>query len=148
MSEEENKNNNALGGVTETLTGVLETLKTNPKAMYAAVGGVVVVVLGLALGGGGEGTKIRAAAVGTGQTITLENPNGGSSHLTVIPGMQSASEAEENLEVSVCVASGGTRATVEEEQMVGQLPYVKLKVLDGDCQGKSGWTSKVNIKAE
>lgn len=136
---EENKSNNALAGV-------IETLKTNPKAMYAAIGGVVVVILGLAMGGG-EGKKAAVAAVGAGQTITLENPNGGNSHLTAVPGMQSASEAEENQEVSVCVAPGGTRATVEEEQMVGQLPYVKLKVLDGDCQGKSGWTSKINIKA-
>ena len=143
-ASEDNKGvNNALAGA----AGLIETLKTNPKAMYAAIGAVVVVVLGLAFGGGGEGKKAPIATVGVGQNITLENPNGGSSHLTTIPGMQSASEAEENQEVSVCVVSGGTRATVEEEQMVGQLPYVKLKVLDGDCQGKTGWTSKVNVKA-
>ena len=57
-----------------------------------------------------------------------------------------STEAEEDQEQSVCVTKAGTKATVEEEMVVGQLPFVKVKVLDGDCQGKSGWTSKVNVK--
>jgi len=140
MSEESNNSNNAVAGI-------IETLKTNPKAVYAAVGGVVGLIILVLSMGGGDGQKAKIASIGPGQTVTLENPNGGSSHLTAVPGMQSASEAEENQEVSICVAVGGTRATVVEEQMVGMLPYVKLNVIDGDCQGKSGWTSKVNIKA-
>ncbi len=126
---------------------VIHTLKTNPKAMYALVGAVVVVILATFMGGGSEGTKITAAAVQIGQTVTLENPNGGNSHLTLGPGMVSASDAEEDKDQSVCVAKGGAKATVEEEQVVGMLPFVKVKVLDGECQGKTGWTSKVNIKA-
>jgi hypothetical protein len=141
MSEETKENTG------NAVAGIVETLKTNPKVLYGAIGGVVVIMLGLAMGGGGEGEKVKVASIGPGQTVTLENPNGGLSHLTAVPGMQSASEAEENQEVSICVAAGGTRASVEEEQMVGMLPYVKLKVIDGDCQGKTGWTSKVNIKA-
>lgn len=139
---EENKNSS------DAAAGILETLKTNPKAMYAAIGAGILVILGvLSLSGGGGGTQAKIATIGPGQSVVLENPNGGVSHLTAVPGMQSASEAEENQEVSICVAPEGTRATVEQEQMVGLLPYVKLNITDGVCQGKSGWTSKVNIKA-
>jgi hypothetical protein len=126
---------------------IINTLKTNPKARDALIGAVVVVVLALTMGGGGEIQQRAPASVATGQTVTLENPNGGNSHLTTVPGLMSASDAEEDKEQSVCLAKGGTKATVEEEQIVGQLPFVKVKVLDGDCQGKTGWTSKVNIKA-
>lgn len=138
---EENKNSS------DAAAGILETLKTNPKAMYAAIGAGILVILGVLSLSGGGGTQAKIATIGPGQSVVLENPNGGVSHLTAVPGMQSASEAEENQEVSICVAPEGTRATVEQEQMVGLLPYVKLNITDGVCQGKSGWTSKVNIKA-
>lgn len=143
MSEDNNKGDAAQGNA---IQNVIQILKTNPKALYALVGAVVVTALAIAMGGGGEEIKVKAA-VSAGQTVTLENPNGGNSHLTVAPGLVSASGAEEDKEQSICVAKGGTKATVEEEQVVGQLPFVKVKVQDGDCQGKSGWTSKVNIKA-
>lgn len=127
--------------------GLIETLKSNPKARYAVIGAAVVVLLALMLGGGEEAKKVPTAVISVGSAVTLENPNGGNSHLTTVPGLMSASEAEEDKEQSVCVAKAGTKATVEEEQVVGRLPFVKVKVTDGECQGKSGWTSKVNIKA-
>jgi hypothetical protein len=125
--------------------GIVETLKSNPKALYAAIGALVVIVLVLALSGGGQDVQVKTA-LSVGQQVTLDNPNGGGSHLTTTPGLMSTSEAEEDQEQSVCVTKAGTKATVEEEMVVGQLPFVKVKVLDGDCQGKSGWTSKVNVK--
>ncbi|MGI9212201.1 MAG: hypothetical protein ACR2HF_06980 [Methylococcaceae bacterium] len=141
MSEESKNSNGAVASI-------LETLKTNPKAMYAAIGAGLLLILGvLSLSGGGSSTQAKIPTIGPGQSVVLGNPNGGDSHLTAVPGMQSASEAEENQEVSICVAPEGTRATVQEEQLVGLLPYVKLNIIDGVCQGKSGWTSKVNIKA-
>ncbi|MBP1151010.1 MULTISPECIES: hypothetical protein [Methylocaldum] len=137
MSEENNPSKPA--------QGILDTLKSNPKALYAAIGAVLVIVLVLAMSGGGEEVQIKTT-VSVGQQVTLDNPNGGGSHLTTMPGLISTSEAEEDQEQSVCVTKAGTKATVEEEMVVGQLPFVKVKVLDGDCQGKSGWTSKVNVK--
>lgn len=125
--------------------GIVDTLKSNPKALYAAIGALVVIVLVLALSGGGQDVQVKTA-LSVGQQVTLDNPNGGGSHLTTTPGLMSTAEAEEDQEQSVCVTKAGTKATVEEEMVVGQLPFVKVKVLDGDCQGKSGWTSKVNVK--
>ncbi len=129
----------------KAVQGIVETLKSNPKALYAAIGALVVIVLVLAMSGGGQEVQVKTA-LSVGQQVILDNPNGGGSHLTTTPGLMSTSEAEEDQEQSVCLTKAGTKAMVEEEMVVGQLPFVKVKVLDGDCQGKSGWTSKVNVK--
>lgn len=137
MSEDNNKASAA--------SGLITTLKTNPMAL----GGVVVAVLlvGLWLGSSGGGGKVEVKTqVAVGQSVVLDNPNGGASHLTVSPGLMS-SASEDDKETSVCTVPGGTKGQVEEEQVAGQLPFVKVKILDGDCKGKSGWTSKINVKA-
>lgn len=126
--------------------GVLETLKTNPKARYALIGAVVVVILASFMGGGEEVTKVNTAAVSIGQTVTVENPNGGNSQLTTAPGMMGVADPEDT-DQNVCLVKGAAKGTIEEEQIAGMLSYVKVKMIEGDCQGKAGWTSKINIKA-
>ena len=132
--------------------GLINTLKTNRKAQYAAGAVVAVILLATFMGGGGGQLPQRGqAVVNTGQTVILENPNGGNSHLTQGPGLMSAADAEEDKDQSVCLAKAGTQGKVVEVQMIpvlggGSLPFVKIEVLDGDCKGKTGWTSKVNIK--
>ncbi len=138
-------NNNAAGG--NAVQNVINTLKTNPKALYVLVGAVVAVFLIKGLTGGGSGQVEVKTAVKSGQNITLENPNGGNSHLTISPGLVSASDSEEDSESNVCTVPAGTQASVEEEQVVGMLPFVKVKVSSGDCQGKTGWTAKINVKS-
>lgn len=113
MSEDNNKGN--------APQNLLTTLRTNPKALVALLVAVAVVALAIAMSGGGEQVRVNAA-VAVGQTVTLENPNGGSSHLTVGPGLMTASGAEEDKEQSVCVVKAGVKATVEEEQVVGLCP--------------------------
>lgn len=126
--------------------GILNTLMTNPKAMYAAAGAVVVVILALVMGGSKEPAQTKAAVVSVGQTVMVENPNGGNTQLSISPGMMGVSDPEDT-EQNVCLVKGAAKATVEEEQIAGMLSYVKVKVMEGTCEGKSGWTSKVNIKA-
>lgn len=155
MSEDNNNSNTAPnqdiapsggGGA-----GLINTLKTNRKAQYILGGAVLAVIVASFLGGGGGEIQQRApATIKVGDTVTLENPNGGNSHLTAVPGLFGAADAEEDKEQSVCMAKGGTRGTVREEQVVpvagGQLYFVKIEVIDGECKGKTGWTSKINIK--
>ncbi|MDF9391664.1 MULTISPECIES: hypothetical protein [Methylococcus] len=141
MSNENNSEGSAKANI-------LDTLKANPKALYAIGGAVVVILLALAMGGGGSGEVQVKTAVQVGQTVVVSNPNVGDSQLTAAPGLMNvASGEEENDEQKICVVKSGTRATVEEESIVGALPFVKLKILDGACEGKSGWTSKVNVSA-
>lgn len=139
-------NPNAAAG--NAVQNIVNTLKNNPKALYALIGAAAVVFVVTGLTGGGSGRVEVKTAVSSGQGIILENPNGGNSHLTISPGLVSASDSEEDSESNVCTAPAGTQATVEEEQIVGMLPFVKVKVTSGDCQGKSGWTSKINVKSQ
>lgn len=104
-------------------------------------------VLAAGLSGCGSSSDDKPAQMlQAGQSVTLENPNGGLSHLTSGPGMMSASVSEEDREQSICTAQPGTHGTVEEIQIVDTLPYVKVAITDGDCAGKSGWTTRTNIK--
>lgn len=132
----------------EASQGLVNTLKTNRTAQIVLAGAVALVGFLLVTGsGGGDGKLQVKASVAVGQTVTLENPNGGNSQLTLAPGLVGASDAEEDKDQNICLAKAGTKGTVLEEQVVGMLPFVKVKVTDGECQGKEGWTSKVNVKA-
>jgi hypothetical protein len=119
----------------------------NPKVIGAIAGAVVIGALAMALTGGDEAKSSARLMLSSGQAVTLENPNGGLSHITAGPGMMSASVSEEDKDQSICTASAGTRGVVEEQQVIDMLSYVKVKINDGDCQGKSGWTSVTNVKA-
>lgn len=125
---------------------VLEVLKTNPTARYVLIGAAAVALLAMFMGGGSEVQQKAPTTVTTGQSVTLENPNGGMSQLTMAPGLISTSDAEEDKDQNVCIAEPGNKGTVEEEQVVGLLSFVKVKVAEGNCQGKTGWTSKINLK--
>ncbi len=142
---EENKNETAAAG--NAVQNIVNTLKSNPKALYALIGAGAVIFLVNGLMGGGSGQVEVKTAVSSGQSVSLDNPNGGLSHLTTGPGLNTTGDVEEDKDYSVCTVPSGTKATVEEEQVVGMLPFVKVKVTSGDCQGKSGWTSKINIKS-
>lgn len=139
-------NNNLDAG--NAAAGALSAIKNNPKALYGLIGAIVVGSLALALSGGDDSKAVAKAAITKGQSVVLENPNGGLSHVTAAPGMMGAQTAEEDVEQDICVAESGTPATVEDEQVTGMLPYVKVAITGGPCQGKSGWTTKVNVKAQ
>ncbi len=138
----DNDNKNAV-------SGVIETLKTNPKAL-AAAGVAVALVLFLVLkGGGNEGEKpAKVAAVSVGQTVTIHNPNVGNTLLLAAPGAVGMADSESDKDDSVVcrVVVAGTTAKVEEESTVNYIPFVKVTLNDGDCAGKTGWLPKVNIQ--
>ena len=92
-------------------------------------------------------TEANNQMLSIGQNVTLENPNGGLSHMTAGPGMMSASVSEEDREQSICTVQPGTHGTIEEQQVIDLLSYVKVKLTDGDCEGKSGWITRTNIKS-
>lgn len=139
MSNENNEAGNAA-------QGMVAALKSNPKVLYVAGGAAVIVALLLAFGGGGSEPAKAMATVAPGQSVTVVNPNGGETQLNALPGLVSAAQTEEDEKQIVCHVASGTQATVVEEQSAGALPFVKLQVKDGPCQGNSGWTAKINIK--
>jgi len=141
MSEE----NNAQSPV----GGIIETLKTNPKALYAAGGAVVVIVLALFMGGGGndDGVQYKTASVAPGQSVVIQSPNIGNTILVAVPGKLGSADGEEDDSVICRNVVAGSNATVEEEQTVNYISFVRVTIKDGECAGKSGWMPKVNIKS-
>lgn len=144
---DENENKESKESKPNAVTNIINFFKSNPKALYALLGAVVVVALAIAMGGGGEEIQVKTA-VSSGQAVTLENPNIGDTQLMAVPGKLSSIEAEGEEGQNVCLAKKGTAATVDEETTVNYIPYVKVTVKDGPCQGKSGWTPKVNVKVK
>jgi len=124
----------------------LSNLKSNPMALYGGIAAVVIGGLGFFFMGGNSQSEVRNVSLSQGQAVVIENPNGGLSHITAGPGMMSASVSEEDREQSICTAQPGTHGKVEEVQVIDLLSYVKVTTTDGDCEGKSGWTTKTNIK--
>ncbi|MDD5033132.1 MAG: hypothetical protein PHE55_00105 [Methylococcaceae bacterium] len=137
---------------TNAVANVIQTLKTNPKAMYAAVGAVIVVVLAVLMSGGDEGvSQMKTAPLTPGQKVTVKNPNIGNTVLVASPGPLGLADSDnendsKNNDSVICrQVVSGTTATVEEETTVNYIPFVKLTLNDGDCSGKTGWMPKVNI---
>ncbi len=138
-----NENNNAL----QQAKNLIANLKGSPKLLYGGIALLVLIVLWLMLRGGGEQIEIKTT-VTPGQTVTLQNPNVGNTLLVAVPGKLGSADDESDDSQNVCVVPPGTQAVVEEETVVNYIPFVKVKVLDGSCKDKNGWTSKVNIKAK
>lgn len=142
MSSEENTKTNS------GLAGVLDTLKTNPKALAAAA--VVLVVGGfLLLKGGDQGVSAaKVATVSIGQKVTVQNPNIGNTILLAAPGAVGLADSENDKDDMIICRQvlSGTTATVEEESTVNYIPFAKVTLNDGPCQGKTGWMPKVNLK--
>lgn len=129
------------------LAGLVETLKTNPKAL-AAAGVAVFLVLFLLLKGGDQGVKpAPVATISIGQKVTIQNPNIGNTILLAAPGAVGLADSDNDKDdMIVCrhVVSGST-AVINEETTVNYIPFVKLTLNDGECAGKTGWMAKVNI---
>jgi hypothetical protein len=130
------------------LAAIIDTLKNNPKALYAAGGAIVVVFLAMTLGGNdGQIGEAKVAPLTIGQTIKIENPNIGNTVLVAVPKLGS-SDSEDDDTIICRVVAPGTSATVEEESTVNYIPFVKVTLKDGECQGKTGWLPKVNVASK
>jgi hypothetical protein len=138
MSEEKKNPLAALDGIIAQIKAVQQS---NPMALYGAIGVIVVSVLFMALSGGG-GTQVKIS-VTPGQTVMLENPNGGKSLIDSAAGTFSTREDSESF---VCYADKGTQAKVLEETVVNGLSFVRVELVGGACAGKNGFTAKTNIK--
>jgi len=133
---------------TAAAAGLIDNLKSNPKALAAAA---VVVGLGLFLmlkGGSNEGEKpAKVAAVAIGQKVTVQNPNIGNTILLAAPGAVGLADSDNDQDdMIICRhVTSGTTAVVNEESTVNYIPFVKITLSDGECTGKTGWMAKVNV---
>ena len=151
MSEENTENTapkNPLDKVKSIVATLTALQQSNPKVFYGGVAGLVVILWFIMSGSGSGGVQMKVN-VTPGQSITLNNPNGGKSLIDAQPGNFSMNAEDEKS--FVCYAEAGASAKVVEETMIPTmggtaLPFVKVEITGGSCAGKSGWTSKTNIK--
>jgi hypothetical protein len=134
-----------VGNAAQTMLG---NFKSNPKIAYVIIGAVAVIGIVLGLSGGSSETQVAKAAISVGQSVTLQNPNGGDTQLNAIPQLVSVAMTEEDDKQIICHVTPGTRGVVEAEQAVGALQFVKVKVTEGPCQGNGGWVAKINVQAK
>lgn len=137
-------------GLNKWVAMLTELREKNPKAFYGGIAGaVVLLLLILKLMGGGGVEQAKTVTVQVGQTYQLVNPNvtdGGDVLLFQAPGRMGATDPEIREKEKVCVVDAGTRAKVLEESIINYVRYVKVEPMEGDCAGKQGWTSVVNLK--
>ncbi len=140
-------NNSKINALKNIGAKVNDLRQNNPKVFYGGLGAVVILFLFLLIGGGGtsQAPQVKAALT-VGETYRLVNPNGGEVLLVAVPGQFSSAEYKEEDSQNICVVDSNTQVVLQEETFVNYIHYVKVQPSGGPCKGKSGWTSKVNIK--
>jgi len=123
-------------------------IKISKKILYAIAGVVALIIVITIYNAGSDATltPTLTQALSVGQSYTLENPNHGGVLLVKTPGKFGSREDESKDSENVCVVEGSTPAIVEQETVVNYMHFVKVKPTQGECAGKSGWTSKINVK--
>ncbi len=116
--------------------------KDNPKIFYGGIIVLFLLFLFLLTGGEPADAPQMSLSLVKGQTYVVKNPNGGSVLLLAKPMMGSADSGDE---MNVCMVEAGTPAKFTEQTIISYLHFVKVSVISGECQGKSGWTSKINL---
>ncbi len=127
-------------------TKVSDLRQSNPKVFYGGLAVVMILVLFLLMGGDTSQAPQVKATLKVGETYRLVNPNGGEVLLVAVPGQFSSAEYNEEDSQNICLVDSNTRVVLQEETFVNYINYVKVQPSDGPCKGKSGWTSKVNLK--
>lgn len=117
--------------------------KSNPKVFYGGAFVLLIFFLFTFVGSGPEDAVQMSVNLVNGQNYVMKNPNGGDVLLSTRPVFGSAGSGEDT---NVCLVKPETVVKVTEQTMANYITYVKVEPQGGDCKGKSGWTSKVNIK--
>ncbi len=140
MSNENNSKQEIIDKITSTVAGLQ---KDNPKILYGVLVVLVMLFIFNFVGSGTQDTVHSSTALVNGNTYTMLNPNGGETLLLSVPTFGSAGSGDD---MNICLVDTGTSVKLDEQTVVNYINYVKVSPTEGSCQGKSGWTSKVNIK--
>ena len=114
----------------------------NPKVFYGGAVILFILILFLFAGGSPKDAPQMKASLVEGQTYIIRNPNGGEVLLTAKP-MLGSSESGDDM--NVCLVEPGTSAKYITQTIVSYIHFVQVSPTSGDCKGKNGWTSKINL---
>ena len=142
---------NAVGNI---VSKVLELKESNPKVFFGGIGGLVVVILILMMSGGGSKKQLPVTSVvnaAVGQSYKLKGVNTydptATIRLVAVPGSMAAYDDTEGQDrVGGCKhMPQGTKVKVVQTQITGQVQYVEVEMLEGECAGKKGWVVSNNL---
>ncbi|MGY6277625.1 hypothetical protein [Methylomonas sp. MgM2] len=146
---------NAAGNFLSTLLALKES---NPKVFFGGIGAVVVVLLIVIMSGGSD-KKLpvyQAKALVPGQSYALKNPNSYDPSATVrlvsVPGSMAAYDDTEEAD-----REGGCKhmpqntpvklIQTQNDSTDRDMVWAEVEMTgSGECQGKRGWTSSVNLQ--
>ncbi len=121
-------------------SNIMALREDNPKMFYGGAVVIFIVILFLFAGGGPSDAPQMKMSLVKGQTYIIKSPNGGKVLLLAKPMMGSSDLAEDT-----CLIESGTPAKYLEQTLVSYIHFVQVSPSSGDCSGKTGWTSKINL---
>lgn len=139
-------------------SSLLELKESNPKVFFGGLGALVIVILFLAMSGDSDKKlpKHQAKAIAPGQSYVLKSPNTYDPNATVrlvsVPGSMAAyDDTEENDREGACKhMPQNTPVKLIQSQNDStdrNMVWVEVEMVgSGECQGKKGWTSSINLQ--
>jgi len=136
------ENDSKLDMVKNIGSSIMALRTDNPKMFYGGAVVIFIVILFLFVSGGPSDAPQMKMSLVKGQTYIIKSPNGGKVLLLAKPMMGSSEYTED---INVCLVEPGTPAKFEDQTLVSFIHFVQVSPSSGDCNGKTGWTSKINI---
>ena len=133
---------------------LLELKESNPKVFFGGIGGLVIIILIMMMMGGGSKKSLpvtSAVTASVGQTYKLKGVNtydpAATIRLVAVPGSMAAYDDTEkgDREGGCKHMPQGTKVKVVQTQTTGQVQYVEVEMIEGECAGKKGWTITNNL---
>jgi hypothetical protein len=139
------------------VASILSLKDKNPKVFYGGIAGVVLLVLiAMMMGGGSDKPAITGPSltnIEVGKSYILKSPNSYSQTSTVrlasVPGSMAAYDDTEKDDREGCLhLPQGTPVTVKDltDAFGKKNAFAKVVAESGECKGKGGWTSAINIQ--
>lgn len=137
---------------------LLELKESNPKVFFGGIGAVVLILLIMIMSGGSD-PKLpvhQSKPIVPGQNYVLKSPNTYDTNATVrlvaVPGSMAAyDDTEEADRDGACKHMPQNTAVKliqsQNDSVDSNVVWVEVEMTGaGDCQGKKGWTSAINLQ--
>ncbi len=133
---------------------ILALKESNPKVFFGGIAGLVLVVIILMFGGESKAplTVSKFVNITIGQSYELKGVNTYDPNATVqvlpVPGSIAAyDEDPKDATGSVCkyMPQGTKVKAIQLQEAFGNVKFVQIEMLNGECAGKKGWVISNNL---
>lgn len=153
VSEAVESTTNAAGNI---VSKILDLKQSNPKVFYGGIGALVLIVIILMMMGGGSNKNLPVTSVpniSIDQSYELRGVNtldpNAPVKLVPVPGSISAFDEEKTDDAGTgCnkMPQGTKVKAIQFQEAFGNVKFVQVEILGGECAGKKGWVISNNLK--